>query len=132
MITVNAIYYGPLKEGEKYLQPFFELNPTRSQVITIQQNKLFDAAFFNFFGLDNGACTPNQHLNIYTVGLKHYSPPTFKSFFANMTAFWIANPDYQGRLLLQRYSNKVVDSVSDEETAYAYRGIKTYMLVFKI
>jgi hypothetical protein len=109
------------------LQPFFALKPTRRQVITVQQNEVFDAAFFNFFGLDNGACTPNQHLNIYTLGLKHYSPPTFESFLANLTDFWIANPDFQGRLLLQRYSNKVVNSVPDEESAYAYRDVKTYM-----
>ncbi len=88
---------------------------------------LMDAAFFNFFGNDNGACVPNQHINIYTVGLKQIHPPVFESFFANLTDFWVANPDFQGRLLLQRYPNQALQAVPDAETAYAYRDIKTYM-----
>lgn len=86
-----------------------------------------DVAFFNFFGKDNGACKPNQHINIYTLGLKQIDPPTFESFFANLTDFWEANPDFQGRWLLQRYPNHAVQAVSDDETAYGFRDIKTFM-----
>ena len=88
---------------------------------------MMDAAFFSFFGADNGACTPNQHINIYTVGLKQMHVPTFEAVFSNMTDFWYEYPDYQGRLLLQRYSNEAVQAVPAHSTAYGQRDIKTYV-----
>jgi len=98
-----------------------------SNISMVSGDRYMDAAFFNFFGNDNGACTPNQHINIYTVALKQTHPTTFESFFANLTGFWKANPDYQGRLLMQRYPTDGPLATADEKTAYAYRDVKTYM-----
>ncbi|KAE8146566.1 hypothetical protein BDV25DRAFT_169796 [Aspergillus avenaceus] len=127
VIAVNAIYYGPQSEGEPYMKAFKDLNPTMSNISTVTSRQLMDAAFFSFFGGNNGACVPNQHINIYTVGLSQIHVPTFESFFADIDEFWRAYPDYQGRLLLQRYANNAVTAVPDEESAYAHRAIKTYM-----
>ncbi|KAK4697082.1 hypothetical protein P7C71_g938, partial [Lecanoromycetidae sp. Uapishka_2] len=127
VIALNAVFFGTLEEGEQYLSPFKTLNPVRSNISMVAGIDLMDAAFFNFFGNDNGACTPNQHINIYTVALKQIDPPTFQLFFADITSFWEANPDFQGRLLMQRFPNDAVQAVPDEETAYAYRDVKTYM-----
>ena len=93
----------------------------------VSGDDLMDSAFFNFFGTDNGACTPNQHINIYTLGLKVIDPKTFESFFASLNDFWVANPDFQGRLLLQRFPNQAVQAIPDAETAYGHRDVKTYM-----
>lgn len=127
VIALNAVYFGPQAHGEPYLSPFKALNPLRSNISMVPNNALMDAAFFNFFGQDNGACTPNQHINIYTVGLLKTHPPAFEQFFANLTDFWIANPDFQGRLLLQRFPNQAVTAVPQDETSYPWRAVKTYM-----
>ena len=127
VIALNAIYFGPQEEAEPLLQPFWDLKPTMSNISLVGQDQYFDAAFFNFFGQDNGACTPNQHINIFTVGLKQTHLPTFESFYANLTDFWIANPGYQGRWLMQRYPTQALQAVPDEATAYAYRDVQMYM-----
>ena len=127
VIALNAVFFGPQSLGEPYLAPFKALNPLRSNISMVPGNELMDAAFFNFFGQDNGACTPNQHINIYTIGLKQIDPWTFEDFFANLTDFWVTHPDFQGRLLMQRFPNQAVTEVPDDETAYAWRDVKTYM-----
>ncbi|KAL2871245.1 FAD-binding oxidoreductase [Aspergillus lucknowensis] len=127
VIAVNAIYYGPQSTGEPLMQPFVDLNPTMSNISTVTSRQLMDAAFFSFFGGNNGACIPNQHINIYTVGLKQTPVPTFESFFNDLDGFWREYPDYQGRLLLQRYANDAVTDVPDEDAAYAQRQVKTFM-----
>ncbi|KAL4926725.1 FAD-binding oxidoreductase [Aspergillus undulatus] len=99
VIAVNAVFFGSLEEALPYLQPFESLQP-----------QMMDAAFFNFFGMDNGACTPNQHINIYTVALKQFHAPTFLSFYSRL-----------------RYSNEGPMAVPDDATAYAFRDVKTYM-----
>ena len=129
MITLNAVYFGPQEEGEPYLAPFKALGPVRSNISMVPGNEIMDAAFFNFFGNDNGACLPNQHINIYTIALRQIDSEKLELFFTNLTNFWIANPNFQGRLLLQRYSNQAVQAVPDDETAYAFRDTKTYMWV---
>ncbi|KAL2810520.1 hypothetical protein BJX63DRAFT_444698 [Aspergillus granulosus] len=127
VIAVNAIYYGPQSDGESLVQPFVDLGPTMSNITSVTSRQLMDAAFFSFFGGNNGACVPNQHINIYTVGLKHIHVPTFESFFNNLDGFWREYPDYQGRLLLQRYANNAVIDVPDEDSAYGQREVKTFM-----
>ena len=129
VIALNAIYFGAQDEGEPYVQVFKDLNPTMSNISMVGVADYMDAAFFSFFGQDNGACTPNQHINIFTVGLKQTHLPTFESFFADITDFWEANPDYQGRWLMQRYSTAALQEVPDDETAFALRDVKMYMFV---
>lgn len=127
MIAVNAVFYGALEEAEPFLEPFKSLKPDMSNISSVPAEGIMDAAFFNSFGQDNGACTPNQHINIYTVALKRIHPPTLEAFFSKLVNFWHANPDYQGRLLMQRYSTDGPMAVRDEATAYAYRDAKAYM-----
>ncbi|KAL3461912.1 hypothetical protein BJX64DRAFT_299902 [Aspergillus heterothallicus] len=127
VIAVNAIYYGPQSDGEPLVQPFIDLNPTMSNISTVTSRQLMDAAFFSFFGGNNGACIPNQHINIYTVGLKQIHTRTFESFFNDLDGFWREYPDYQGRLLLQRYANDAVIDIPDEDSAYGQRQVRTFM-----
>jgi hypothetical protein len=127
MIAVNVIYYGPQGEGEKFTQPFKDLQPTMFNVSMVSADNIMDAAFFNSFGQDNGACTPNQHINIYTMALKQIHIPTFESFFLELVDFWKKYPDFQGRFLLQRYANNGPRAVPDTATAYGYRDAQLVM-----
>lgn len=127
VIAVNAVFYGALAAAQPFLNPFKSMNPERSNISTVLAVDIMDAAFFNFFGQDNGACTPNQHINIYTVALKSIHPPTFEAFFSRMVQFWHANPDYQGRLLMQRYSTDGPKAIADDATAYAHRDVTTHL-----
>ncbi|KAL9639610.1 MAG: hypothetical protein Q9204_001020 [Flavoplaca sp. TL-2023a] len=127
MIAINAIYYGPQEEGEPYMQAFKSLQPTMSNISMVPADDIMDAAFFRSFGQDNGACTPNQHINIYSMALKQVHTPTFESFFASLVDFWEAYPGFQGRWLLQRYATTGPLAVPDAETAYGHRHTQLFM-----
>ncbi|KAL8964735.1 MAG: hypothetical protein Q9183_004249 [Haloplaca sp. 2 TL-2023] len=127
VIAVNAIYYGPLEEGELHVQAFKALQPTMSNISMVPADDIMDAAYFRSFGQDNGACTPNQHINIYSMALKQMHSPTFESFFANLVDFWREYPGFQGRWLLQRYATDGPLTVPSPATAYGYRDAQIYM-----
>jgi hypothetical protein len=124
---LNAVFYGPLSDAAPYLLPFQSMSPVMSNISIVPASGIMDAAFFNFFGKDNGACTPNQHINIHTVALKQFHAQTFESFFSKLVDFWQANPTFQGRLLMQRYSNEGPMRTEDGASAFAYRDVKTWM-----
>src|SRR5690349_17319467 len=126
MIAVNMAYYGPQEEGEPFTKPFKDLAPAMTNISMVPADNIMDAAFFNSFGQDNGACTPNQHINIYTMALKEIHTPTFESFFLKLVDFWKAHPDFQGRFLMQRYSSDGPRAVPDSATAYGYRDASMF------
>jgi hypothetical protein len=127
VIAVNAIYYGSKDEGENFVKPLQDLAPVMANVSMVPAWDIIDAAFFRSFGQDNGACTPNQHINIYSVALKQIDTPTFSSFYAKLVEFWTAHPTFQGRWLLQRYATNGPLATPDEDSAYAFRHAKMFM-----
>lgn len=127
MFAVNSIFYGSQEEGESYVQPWKALGPAKFKISMVPADKIMDAAFFNSFGKDNGACTPNQHINIYTMALKQIHTLTFQSFFAELVNFWEANHGFQGRWLMQRYANDGPLREEPSTTAYGNRDAKLFM-----
>lgn len=127
MIAINIIFYGPQEEGEPFTKPFKDLQPVMSNISMVPADNIMEAAFFNSFGQDNGACTPNQHINIYTMALKEIHTPTFEDFFLKLVDFWKANPGFQGRFLMQRYASDGPRAVPDSETAFGYRDAQLFM-----
>lgn len=113
LLVLNAIYFGTQEEGESYLQAFDDLNPLQSTVVMTPQNELFPNVL--------GSCTPNQHINIYTVAVTQTDPDTLASILAEFSAMWAKYSGYQGRLLIQRFANDAVLDVSNNETAYPWR-----------
>jgi len=73
------------------------------------------------FPPDHGSCLPDQRINIYTMALKQFDPPTFDEFYPRMVDFWQQHPEYDGRLLIQRFPNDAVVAVPDAETVYPWR-----------
>lgn len=129
MIAVNTIFYGPEAEGLEIVKPFVDLQPAMANATMVPAYDIIDAAFFRSFGQDNGACTPNQHINIYSVALKEIHTPTFQNFFNDIVEFWIANPGFQGRWLMQRYATNAALETKDEDSAYGLRHTKMFMYV---
>jgi fumiquinazoline A oxidase len=79
------------------------------------------------FPADHGACLPNQRINLYTVALRRIDPPVFLSFFTTLVDLWERYPDYNGRLLIERYATDGASKVKAEETAYPWRDAKVHM-----
>ncbi|KAK3324852.1 hypothetical protein B0H66DRAFT_471114 [Apodospora peruviana] len=113
LLVLHAVFFGPREEGEKYLEPFQKLGPIASNIAMVPQTALFPA--------DHGACLPNQRINLYTVALKKIHPPSFESFYGHLVDMWHRYPDYEGRLLIERYGKDGTTAVPSDSTAYPWR-----------
>lgn len=119
VLVIHAVYFGPRDEGEKYLEPFVKMGPLVRNIVTVPQTDLFPP--------DHGSCEPNQRINVYTLALKQIHTATFEAFYGNMVDLWQRFPDYDGRLLIERYPGGKVAAVPREETAYPWRDAVALM-----
>lgn len=110
-----------------YLAPFFDLKPKKSNITEVPWNILYASLFF---GTDSTACQGNQHLNSAGQGVKQTDVATFESFFADFVDFYRQYPKIAGATVISRFPNNAPVAVPDEDTAYAYRDIKTHLYVF--
>ncbi|KEY70387.1 hypothetical protein S7711_09361 [Stachybotrys chartarum IBT 7711] len=109
VLVIHALYFGPAEEGTQQLKHFFDLQPIVQNVVTVLQTQAFPP--------DHGSCQPNQRINVYTIALRQVHPPTFEEFYYHMVDLWRRYPDYDGRLLVQRYS----PASNGDSVAYPWR-----------
>ena len=115
-----------MERGRSYLQPFFDLNPIRSNVTMVAWNRISNALYF---GAPSTACLENLYLNVAGQGLRQTDVATYESFLADFTNFYRQHPEIRGSFVSQRFPNQAVLRVPDDETAYPYRDIKTHLYV---
>ena len=126
MIAINALFYGSEEQAKTYLDPFSTIPHILSNITSIPWNKELDAAFF---GSTTGACVRRNNVNIYSLALKQTDSTTWESHFAELAAFYVKYPQYQGRFLAERYPTQAVLTVPDSHTAYPYREAKWQLYV---
>lgn len=118
---IHSIYYGPPEEAEQHLKPFSDLGPMIHNVMTVPQTELAPP--------DHGSCTPNQRINIYTLALRQIDVSAFEDFLEHMIDLWNRYPDYDGRLLVERYGTGAVVAVPRDSTVYPWRDATALMFV---
>ncbi|KAL6230189.1 hypothetical protein BDW75DRAFT_223377 [Aspergillus navahoensis] len=123
-ITINFIYYGPEEEAQQYLQPFYDLQPTRANFTVVPWNLLYSTLYF---GADSIACKDNNHLFNGGAGVTHIDVDAFTKYTTRFTEFWRQNPGVTPAVVFSRFPNQAVRAVPDEETAYPYRDISTHI-----
>ncbi|KAL9639040.1 MAG: hypothetical protein Q9164_001175 [Protoblastenia rupestris] len=123
----TILSYNATLDREKalpYLEPFFKLEPTRTNITMVPWNKLYATLFF---AVDSTACKKNQYLSAAGQGLRRTDVATFETFFGDMTRFLRRHKEIRGSFVATRFPNQAVLAVPDEETAYPYRDIKTHL-----
>lgn len=113
LLVMHAVYFGPQDEGEGYLGVFSRINHLATSVRMVPQSALFPA--------DHGACQPNQRINLYTTALMQIEPKVFGNLFESLVEMWHRYPDYEGRLLIERYATNGAMQKPIEATAYPWR-----------
>ena len=119
---MNIIYFGTVDEAMPHLKPLIAMNPTNQNISTVPWNEEISQAYFGNAG---GACTVNNRVNIYHAALKQTHVPTWESYFANLTQFYLDYPADAGRVVIQKYASQAVLAVPDSRTAYPVRDTKT-------
>lgn len=123
-ITINFIYYSPEAEAQQYLQPFYDLHPTRANFTVVPWNLLYTTLYF---GADSIACKDNNRLFNGGAAATHIDVDAFTEYTTRFTGFWRQNPGVKPAVVFSRLPNRAVRAVPDEETAYPYRDISTHI-----
>jgi hypothetical protein len=121
-VVYALTYIGALADAQPHIDKALALGPVSTTVIDDTVPVMNDA-------LSGGACTNGRHQRIHTIGLNRTDVDTFEDVFAEMDVFYKANPEYNGRVIFQRYSNEVALQTPVSATSYPWRDIKTYLLV---
>ncbi|AEO68595.1 uncharacterized protein THITE_2055098 [Thermothielavioides terrestris NRRL 8126] len=121
MVLYVAIYFGTLEEAQPHFDKARALGPVSTTIVNTTAPGVYTM-------LSQGVCDNGNYQNEYTVGLQHTDVATMEDVFADMVAFYEANPEYNGKVIYQRYSNEVALQTPVAKTAYPWRDIKTYLL----
>ncbi|KAL3461916.1 hypothetical protein BJX64DRAFT_150703 [Aspergillus heterothallicus] len=122
--TINFIYFGPEEDAQQYLQPFYDLQPVRSNFTVIPWNILYTTLYF---GADSAACKENNHLFNGGAGVNHIDVDAFTAYTNRFTEYWHDHPGVSPAVVFSRFPNQAVRAVPDDETAYPYRDISTHI-----
>ncbi|KAL2810523.1 hypothetical protein BJX63DRAFT_422986 [Aspergillus granulosus] len=122
--TINFVYYGPEEDVQQYLQPFYDLQPTRANFTMVPWNTLYSALYF---GADSAACKENNHLFSGAAAVSHIDVDAFTAYTTRFTEYWSEHPGVSPAVIFSRFPNQAVRAVPDEETAYPYRDISTHI-----
>jgi len=68
-----------------------------------------------------GSCDTGQHINVYSLAATRVDPEALEAAYADMYNMWQKHDGYQGRLLIQRFSNDAVRRIPSHESAYPWR-----------
>lgn len=130
IVMVNAVYAGPQAEGQKLLQPLFDLKPTRTNLTMIPWTKINAYAFFNSGApFNKSSCSKNATRNIYGGAVKHFNIPTFDNFYSNYDKLIESMPEQLdgSRYFVEFVSNQAVQAVPVDATSYPWRDITAHL-----
>ncbi|KAK3936141.1 hypothetical protein QBC46DRAFT_461661 [Diplogelasinospora grovesii] len=117
-ILINWVWIGPEEEGQKYIAPLYNLNPTEVSVEMVAWNKITNTAAF---GLGVPICEP-VHIKGYGANFRNLSSTTYQDVFRDMSDFYAAYPDGRGSSVeIEIFAPQAVAQVADDATAYPWR-----------
>ena len=121
IVAYTLTYIGTLADAQPHIDKALALGPISSRVVNDTVPVMNDA-------LSGGACTNGIYQRFYTVGLNRTDVGTMEAVFSDMTAFYKANSEYNGRVIFQRYSNEVSLQTPASKLSFPWRDIKTFLL----
>src|SRR6186713_2497100 len=93
-IIINAVYVGSQADGQRLLQPLFDLKPTRTNITMVSWTEINAYAFFGSGAPYNkNACAKNATHNVYGGAVSHFDIPTFQTFYSNYDKLLQSMPD---------------------------------------
>ncbi|KAI1125556.1 hypothetical protein F5Y10DRAFT_246815 [Nemania abortiva] len=122
----NWVYFGPEEEGMKALAPVFELGPIASVVSVVPYNRLLATTGG---GYDTLVCIGHTVRDLYSLNQKTYSASGWQKGFDKMAKFFDENPGGRNSaLVFEVFPNQATESVASDETAFAWRDAKGYII----
>ena len=122
---MSVAYIGPLEEGKKLVQPLIDLNPLASSITEIPWK---DIEPVSKFGVDKFACIKGGKHSVYSINLYQIDVPTLVSFTTYLDGVFKQYPGLQRAIwAIVQYPNRVIKSIPDQETAYAWRNTVGYV-----
>jgi hypothetical protein len=130
VIIVHAVYAGSQAEGQKLIQPLFDLKPTRTNVTMINWAAINSYQFFGS-GLpyNKTACAKNATHNVYGGAVKQFDIPTFQTFYSNYDRLLQSMPDKLAGTVyfIEFFPKQAVKAVPANATSYPWRDITAHL-----
>jgi FAD/FMN-containing dehydrogenase len=119
-IVLQLWYFGPVAEAQPYIDRFAAISPVVKSVTYLPQTDVF------YQSQTAGVCDRGNIISAHTLGFKRTDVESYESHFADITAFYKANPAFKGESVLQYYSNEVTLQTPVSETAFPWRDIQVW------
>lgn len=119
-VIVQFWYFGPVTEAQPYIDLFTAVGPIVASIDYLRQTDLY------YESQTSGVCDEGHIVSARTLGFNRTDVASYEAHFADMTAFYQANPDFQGISVFQYYSNRVTLQTPTSETAFPWRDIQVW------
>lgn len=106
------------------IKPFLDLKPFSQNITMLPWNELETQSKF---AVDAASCVKGREHSTYSVNLYDLDIPTLVDIANYMNATYTEQPALDFAILaIVLYAPRVVQSVPDNATAYAYRNVLSY------
>ncbi|KAJ5272902.1 hypothetical protein N7478_008027 [Penicillium angulare] len=122
IIIVQVWYFGPLTEAQPYLDIFAAAVPATTSSSYLPQTDLY------YQSETAGVCDRGNIISANTLGFNQTDVSSYEAHFADLVAFYKANPSFEGESVFQYYSNDVTRQTPQSETAFPWRDIQVWWL----
>ncbi|ESZ93591.1 FAD binding domain protein [Sclerotinia borealis F-4128] len=123
--ALNAIWAGPLEEGESLIKPFLDI-PIQLKNITEIPWSHIEAE--SRFGVDSYGCVKGRSHSVYGNNLYSLDVPTLIDVTNYLDQSYKQYPPLQFSVFaMVQYGTTVMNSVADGTAAYAFRNVVAYI-----
>lgn len=119
-IIVQLWYFGPVADAQPYIDQFVAAGPVTKAVTYLPQTDLY------YQSETAGVCDRGNIISAHTLGFNRTDVESYEAHFADLTAFFKANPSFEGESVFQYYSNDVTRQTPVSETAFPWRDIQVW------
>ncbi|KAJ5826944.1 hypothetical protein N7447_003707 [Penicillium robsamsonii] len=119
-IILQLWYFGPVEEAQPYIDRFAAVGPVVKSVAYLSQPDVY------YQSQTAGVCDRGKIVSAHTLGFNHTDVASYETHFADLMAFYKANPAFEGESIFQYYSNKVTLQTPASETAFPWRDVQVW------
>ena len=122
---INVVYVGTLAEGLEYVQPLINLKSVARNITEILWKDIEPSSKF---GINAEASIKRFKHSVYSINLHQLDVPALINFTNYVSGDFTTYPGLQRAVwTLVQYLNRVIKSVPDNATAYAWRNAVAYV-----
>lgn len=124
VIAISFVYSGPVRDSQKYLQYWLDIDPVTFSDRIVQWDSL---PWRVQAGLNSELCTPNKFRNSYSLAMDKYDPEGIQHLFDAWEEFiTVYGADVTMNWIFETFPQEAVAAVDNNSSAYRWRGLSKH------